>query len=84
MILTFTVSMVFLSLPGPVFHNWGGVHDQVPHQRLTLSNAVTITWPSGSIDSSTAPEDFRGRTGPGFNHLNIRSLLPKLDVKIWT
>lgn len=50
---------------------------------LLLSGNVQPN-PGPVLNNITTPEVFRARTGLGLIHLNIRSLLPKLDaVKIW-
>lgn len=40
--------------------------------------------PANTLQSLSTPSDFKNRHGLGFIHLNVRSLVPKMDmIKIW-
>ena len=50
---------------------------------LLLSGNIELN-PGSDINCLSTPCDFKSRSGLGVVHLNVRSLLPKLDlVKIW-
>lgn len=50
---------------------------------LLMSGDIEFN-PCLNIDHLATPSDFKSRSGLGVIHLNVRSLLPKLDmVKIW-
>ena len=50
---------------------------------LMLSGNVE-TNPGPGLDCAQTPADFSSRSGLGIIHLNVRSLLPKIDfVRIW-
>lgn len=51
---------------------------------LLLSGNIELN-PGPDINCQESPSDFKSRSGLGVIHLNVRSILPKLDlVKIWT
>lgn len=47
-------------------------------------NILPNPGPLTSLKCLPTPSDFKNRTGLGLIHLNVRSLLPKVDmIKIW-
>ena len=54
---------------------------------LMLLSSGNVQPNPGPVSDTTCldtPNDFKNRSGAGFIHINVRSLLPKIDmVKIW-
>ncbi len=52
---------------------------------LSISGNVALNLGPQDVPTTySTPADFKIRSGLGFVHLNIRSLLPKMDtVRIW-